>query len=366
MTAAAAPLVIDDATPQDEAAIRHLLSRPMPGDIAFASPREPDHQLATTIEGDRHQEIVARQGDEGRVVAYASRSVRSVWVNARPTRVGYLSALRLTPDIHASIRGLKHGFDRLNSFRLSDEADYDITSIMASNRRARRLLEAGLPHLPTYTPLGRLATLILRVRRRIERSTKISHASRDDITDVVGCLQRDGCHWQYRPVWTSADLLSQSRCRCLDIGDFLMFRDEGRVRACLAVWDQRTFKQISIAGYTGWMSRCRVVVNMLSGLTGRPRLPGPGQSLALGYVSHLAVDPAHPIDAAAMLDAAFQLARARGLTYLALGMPEEHALTSALKRRFRPWVITSIIYAVHYGDAPNLDSRPAWPEVASL
>jgi len=85
-------LTVDFAAPADDAGIRGLLRRQaMPGRISLAFPRDPDFSLGCAITGDDYKIVVARAADE--IVGVACRSVRHVFINGRPERLGYLARL---------------------------------------------------------------------------------------------------------------------------------------------------------------------------------------------------------------------------------------------------------------------------------
>ena len=83
----------------DEADLRHLLrTNPMEGEISVSLEREPDVFLAGSIEGHRHDTIVARDTATGRVAGMASRSVYDGFLNGVPRSIGYLGQLRISRE----------------------------------------------------------------------------------------------------------------------------------------------------------------------------------------------------------------------------------------------------------------------------
>ncbi len=86
---------------------------------------------------------------------------RTVW----PTGVGYLHQLRIAPwHRHLTRPFLRIGFRMLLETHADDEAPYDVTTIVSDNHVARRLLEAGLPGLPTYRAVEKIVTMLLPAR----------------------------------------------------------------------------------------------------------------------------------------------------------------------------------------------------------
>lgn len=362
---------VELARRDDEPGIRALLrAQAMGGAVRLAFAREPDLALACGVEGERHHAAVVREAASGRVVGYGSRAVRQVWVNGERARLGYLGQLRRAPPATGRLHLLAEGFDLLDQTRREDELPGDLTSILADNTTARGLLERGLPRLPVYQPLGRLVTLILRSRRgggSARPGVRIATAA--DLPAIAACLQENGRRFQLAPLWTPADLASEARCRGLCATDFSLAMDGERLIGCLALWDQRGFKQTVVAGYAPALGRSRRLLNLALALAGRPRLPPPGSTLALAYLSHLAVDGDREDVALALVSSALALARRRGLDYAALALAEGNPLLPAVARSFPARRLVSVLYLVQPRGAAatvTLDNRPLHVEVATL
>src|SRR4051812_31458452 len=154
------------ATRAHDAAIRQLLREtPMQGQISLSMQREPSFFDAAAIEGAEHRTIIAIDAD--RVIAAGSVTVRNRFINGQPTRVGYLGGLRLASSCRGRASIIRRGYELLH--RIHDEDNGPgiyLTSILADNLSARRLLERGLAEMPTYRFLGELVTLVIRRRRR--------------------------------------------------------------------------------------------------------------------------------------------------------------------------------------------------------
>lgn len=383
------------AGPEDEPGIRSLLRQPMEGEIRLALEREPDARLAAGIEGDRHFTMVVEDAG-GRIVAMGSRAVRTVWVDGEPARVGYVGQLRRDPSAAAAAGPiLRAGYQVLASTREPDELPFDLTSIAADNRPARRLLERGLRGVPRYQPLGELVTCLVptsgpvlrlssaaRVLRRPRSAGRLAASDPGtgphpegvpdgrSVGEVVACLSRNLARRHLAPVWREDDLTSATRCRGLAPTDFRVVRGPGgEVCGCAALWDQRAFKQTRIRGYSARLARLRPLLNPLLRLGGRPPLPPVGSTLALAYLSHVAVDGDDPEPFLALLDHARAEARARGIDWLVTGFVEGHPLLGPLLRAARPRTYRTILYAVgwtHGARVPELDASGLHVEPATL
>ncbi|HEY2952460.1 MAG TPA: hypothetical protein VGK40_07755, partial [Verrucomicrobiae bacterium] len=110
--------------------------------------------------------------------------------------------------------------------------------------------------------------------------------------------------------------------------------------------------------------------NLITRVTGGPRLPAVGETLASAFVSHLTVAPDHP---GALLDLLSELraaAATRGLEFLTLGFAANDPRLATLHRKFRCREYRSRICLVRWPDVGNsageLDGRILAPEVALL
>jgi hypothetical protein len=365
-------MVVEEAAPEDDPELRRLLrDNPMEGEIRVSLEREPNVFLAAAVEGEPHRTIVARSPEDG-IVGMGSRSVWNAFVNGEPCRLGYLSQLRVD---HAQrgrkrlLRLLTGGYDLIRSFRNPEEMPFDLTSIVADNDVARRLLGAGLPGLPTYREIEEWTTLIVPTTSRPRRRTGvwIERGTQERMGEVAACLERNRRRYQFAPRFSASDLQSPERSRGLDPSDFFLAVVNTKVVGCLALWDQSGFKQVVVQGYGPRLARWRPWMNGLAPLLGTPRLPDPGQALPQAYLSHLAVDEDDPEIFRALVEAAYAEARARRYVYMVAGLAARHPWRSWLEKRFTPRTYASVLYAVLWEEeATVLDGRMPHVEVALL
>jgi hypothetical protein len=355
------------AQPDDDAHIRRLLRRTAFGrPVVLGFEREPNASLAAGIEGDRHYTVMVRPGCGGAPLGMGSRSVRLLWLGGKAARVGYLGLLRRAPGFTAASRKMAEAYARLDATRGSDESGWDYTSILAGNLPARRLLESGRHGLPVYWPIGSFHTFVATTRGRGARGA-VDRGCEEFVPEIVRCL-RHGLRWYaLAPVWTDSDLRSGERCRGLGPGDFFVRRRNGEVTACLALWDQRAFKQTVVRGYTPALLRLRALANLVLRTTSMPRLPTPPQTLAAAFLSHLAGDPD---DLAILAREARAEAARRGLDYVVYGADARDPVHRTLRRALGGLRIESVIYSVHPPgrpqEPPDFGAALLRPEVATL
>lgn len=362
------------ATEATEPGLRRLLrENPLSGTIHVSLEREPNAFHAAGISGDRYQLMLASGGSQGDVIASGGRFELEAWINGAPRRIGYFGELRATGGLRARRRLLLGAYGKMREYHEAGNVQFYLTTIIEDNHRARRLLEAGLGDMPTYRPLEKMVTFTIPTRagaRRLRRSHPVRPAIADQRSAIVEHLAAHGRRYQFQPVWTLETLASPTRCRGLATEDFAIWPSQDGIRACIALWDQRAYKQTVIRGYAPKLARARPLLNVVAPLAGRPRLPAPGARLESAFLSHLAVDEDDGEALVALIAAGCRNAARRGIDYAMLSLADRHPLASLVRRRFPCHDYVSMIYLVFWDDgrdaADSIDDRIPHPEVAIL
>jgi hypothetical protein len=148
----------------------------------------------------------------------------------------------------------------------------------------------------------------------------------------------------------------------------LVIRERGRIIACAAHWDQRSYKQVVVRGYSPLIARTRPALNLAFALMGRPHLPPVGRQFPLAYISHLAVDDEQPELALALIDELRCRCAGSGIEALAIGFTARHSLLGCIERRYPTRAYRSCLYRVDWPGAPEikLDDRVPHVEAATL
>jgi hypothetical protein len=295
-------------------------------------------------------------------------------VNGAPCRLGYLSQLRLEGSHRGRRRLLAAGYALARGLRRPDETAFDITTIIADNRAARRLLERGLPEMPSYLELERFLTLILPSTppRQRPRPTgfRIERARAADLPAVAACLERNRRRYQFAARFTVEDLRSPERSRGLRPEDFQLAVAGTELIGCLALWDQTSFKQVVVHGYSRRLMLLRPWINLVAPLIGVPRLPAADRGLPHGCVSHVAVDGDRADVFLALLAGALEDAGARNHACVLVGLAARHPWAAEVERSYGGRRYSSVIYAVHdeagAEEVHRLDGRLPHLEVALL
>lgn len=363
------------AGPQDDAELRALLAAtPMPGAISVGFRREPSFFDAGAVDGRFRQVVAARDSASGTIVGMGTRSVSPRFVNGSPQPIGYLSGLRVRPK-YRNLGLVARGYALLKQLHADGRTPLYLTTIADDNHRALELLTSGRASLPRYYPLGAYHTLAFSLRRRSTPpksplGVEIRPATDRDLPAIMAFLAETGPSRQFFPCLDANDFGTASGLyRCLVLSKVLLAVRGGRIVGTLGVWDQRSFRQMIVAGYHRGLALARPAINLWSRLCGGPHLPRPHEPLpyVLGALPTVADDD--PQTFQSLVDAALDKAAASDATHLLLGLHGDDPLLASLgSRRVRRYVTR--LFAVGWEDGDQvrscLDGRSPYLELGSL
>jgi len=355
------------ATKDDDSAIRRLLrDNPMPGEISISFQREPNYFHGTQIAGAEDQTILAFQ--KNRLVCVGRCSFRDRCVNGAIRRVGYLSDLRLDSSVQGRFDILRRGYQFFRELQLDNPADFYFTSISAENARSIRFLERGLPGMPRYERLADFVTLLIPVPRRARQlkqlrekaSSRLKSANIEVVAGsdrhiyaLVDVLNSQAKRFNLSATW-SDEQISAMQQHGLDLPQFSMFARSGKIVGCAALWDQRSFKQTVIRGYSRRLSLLRPLLNLGADVFGSTRLPPAGSALAHGFLSPLAVPLDDQPALRAMVESSLLAAASRRLEYLTLGFAATDPRLAVVRNHFPCREYRNHLFQVRWSDGGRI------------
>jgi len=355
------------AEPGDDAAIREVLrNNDMESWVRMSIEREPSFLLGEDLLGESTTVIAHRSESPQQVVGMYSMAVQQTHLNGAATATGYLAALRVNPGYRHRLRILKNGFDSARMLAGIDALPV-FTSLASDNRVARRLLEANLRGMPCYTPVGELDSMGFATRQGHARGL-LQPAGPADVPALVEFFNGAAAAYQFSPVLSRQWLAGLPGKTGLQLCDFWLLKDGSTLRGCIAVWDQRAFKQIVSRGYRFPLNVLLGGYNLYAGLTGRVQLPRPGEPLEQVFLSFLALDEKAADAVTDVVREALSIAGRKGAQVATLGLSAESPLAARLRDGLHASIYRTCIETVHWPDrpAPLLDGRPPQPEVALL
>jgi hypothetical protein len=353
----------------DQARLHALLAcNPMDSWIRLSLERHPDYFAGEQLMG-RACTVIASRADEpdAALGMYSCRHL-PVHLNGRPGHAGYLGELRVAPGHRHRIRLIRDGFASIaHLVQPAWQQGHWFTSIASGNHPARRLLEAGLPGLPRYRPLGTIETLAFSTRSG-RPDDRWRPATPGDITALARFYNQHAAGWQFTPVLTEHWLANLNGDNGLCLSDFHLLKDNGNICGCVAIWDQRHFKQTRVHGYRTPLANLLAPYNLWARLTRRPELPKPGEVLPAVFLAFAAFGKIDDSVIVAGVRNALAAARRKNAIVALLGLSPANPLYARLRPAFRVHRYETRIDAVdlHGTEAIALDARPPQPEVALL
>jgi len=354
-----------------EGLARLLSNNAMEGKIRIILAQDPLRFSGVgTVPGVLRQTVAAHLGDD--LVCAGFGEVRNCFVNGHSHPLGYLGGLRLDPKHAGRYDMLRRGYRYFRDLKWPENPVAFITSIAADNCRAIRFLERGLPGMPHYRFLGDWWTFVvplprregararaLRLPEKFVRATGLTRTTvgRDQWDGLADFLNRTGARRQFAPAW-GPEALQDLEQEGLAAGDYVVLRSDGGIRGCAALWDQRKFKQIGVAGYAPPWSWTRPLVNLCAKVAGYPGLPVAGDNLSCGFVTHLRTLVEDVDLSEALLRAVYELAFAKGIDFLFFGFDPRDEAMKACASRFVAKRYGTKIYSVEWeGKKVEVDGR---------
>jgi hypothetical protein len=342
------------ATEADDPVLRRLMrEHGMATWVEMAIAREPSF-FAGRRYGDDGWAVIAEEDRE--VVGMYTAAMRSVHVNGRPERLGYLGGLRVCPSHRHRIRHLRQGYASIRPLApAAGTLPWWFTVVAADNLPARRLLESGVRALPTYHLLGDYVTLGVPASRG-RRQGLWRRATETELDDVVAFHNARASRFELAPA------LDATLARRIGLEHFHVLRRDGALLGVAALWDQRSFKQIVAVRYRRPVGRLLPVYNLYAKLFHRIPLPREGRALSHTFIAFLALaDEAQPDSRRILRD----LLSHCTTPIASLGLHASHPLLATLMD-FKPIRYPARVYAVTFEGRPHVSERPVQPEAALL
>jgi hypothetical protein len=365
-----AKLILTRATASDNAEICRLLQEnPLGGAYSISLERVPDVFAGDFGLSEGHDYVLAREQAGNVAIGVYERTVWRCYVNGQVKSLPYLGALRVAQSHRHRIAILRDGYQSIREiFSDSGSLPFALTSITSDNDVAIRILTRGLKGLPTYRPAGSFSTFILRPRRGVT-DAHISPAGDADLPELAAFLAQENARFQFSLDWPEQALSHLGKVG-LPVSNFLIYRTNGLIRGCIAVWDQRAARQSIVRTYPPFLHALRRPINMVGRLTGLPRLPPVGQQISQATLSHLAVLDDDPDVFCALIKAALHVADRAGFGAAIAGFATARALRPALKSMARTIEYRTSLFVVHWpeGESAALacDERLPHPEIGLL
>jgi hypothetical protein len=326
----------------------------MGGDIGLSLEREPSYFDYSGVDGPFHQVVIGKEPGEDKLVGMASRSIRPYYYNGSIQQIGYLSQLRFAVP-HRRFFPLQQGFRYMKELHGDKRTPFYLTSIMEDNIPANRVLKSGTGGLPCYKEYCRFTThTIATLRKRSSRNPpdgiRVESGSPARTSEVIDFLHDNNKMFQFAPVWDVDTLFNPTMTPCLSIENFILAIENEKIVGCMALWDQRRFKQAVIRSYSINLTRWRFLINFAAALRGVPKLPAVNSILPHCYLSHIGIGDLRSEVFGVLLNSALQKARLEKIPLMTVGFAAQHPFNTLLEESYTTFKALSRIFLVFWND----------------
>jgi hypothetical protein len=324
------------------------------GRISILYTRRPDAMKSIQREGQRV--MVYRCIGEDDTAGFGACAVNPMFLDGKVQQIGYLFGFRVKKNHMHFIRHLPEGY-RFHFDENKNAAGF-ITTILEENIPARRLLEKKRKSMPLYDYLGQIRTFSMRTgqKARLPEGWSINRLERDEIDEMLKFYLEQGQSFQYFPVFSREDLMQGEKIPAWD-SFYILRSPEGKIAAAGAVWDQQSYKQYIIQGYSPGFTFIRPVLNLLAPLLGIPSLPKPGSVLNFFILAFFLSRDMDPLAYGMFLDQ--MLASQTSYDSCSIGLHESNSLSAVIQKK-RPLIYKSRLYRViqQPAQAPDFQGIP--------
>jgi hypothetical protein len=362
---------VREATADDNRALLALAaSCSMRGDITLRIQREPDFFALNRLEGSDSRVWVIDAPD--RLAGCIATSFRDAYIDGNAMRTGYVGDLKVHPLYRNTVIAdtiCNHAGAQMDV--LPDGAPTLIT-VLAGNRAMERRLPGprGVPAFHWIATIRSHSIPILWKRKLNDHSTvRIERAKWSDLEQMARLWSRVAPSRQFAPVFHANSLAEWIRLAPgLDISSYLIARScAGEIVGFVALWDQRSFKQMYVERYSRQMSVVAAISNVIAPRLGGARLAEPGEEMKYQTVVHVCVPSDSPEVLHSLLVAGHNQLRNTGCAFFNVGLDVVDPLSAATKGLFgQPTDIHA--YVSTRGTQPldleMLRSRPLHYEIA--
>lgn len=343
------------ATPEDAPGIKKVFDDgDFKGGISVKFSRDPDPYLSLQNDGEHVVLPVAKDAATGEILGAGGCVVREGYVNGGPRNTGYLTGLKILRGHRGRLDCVKQAYQLIGD-RTAAYTPFYYTTILKSNAQAIKLLEKRRKGMPPYIYLGEYTVFCFGTGGPAsgwEYSFKRGHTE-----ELAAFYKKHLPDYNLAP---KSELLYGLRG-----DDFYYLRSPGgAVLAAGAVWNQQSYKQYTISGYSGVY---KALSRLPTGWLGYPKMPQAGTPANYASIAALVI-PQENRDIARLF-LRLLLREAKQYDFAMLGLFENHPLTETA-RKLRHIKYQSRLYAVDYaGNADSsggLDGRPVMLEVGLL
>ncbi len=365
--------LIEIANENDEAGLRRIArDNYMDGNIRLSVQREPNFFRSLEVEGRLVQVCLGRDLRNKKVIGFAVRAIREMFVNGFIRDIGYLSNLRLEEAYRGGTL-IYRAYRFLKELHRDGRTPLYVTSILQDNQYALKIITSGRAGIPPYKDYGGYTTYVVGLKKKrgnLPGNLELRKGTEDMIDDIISFLHEEGKKKQFYPLYRERDLLNTTGIlRGLHMYDLIVALKRGKIVGVIGLWDQTAVKQDVVSGYSTLMRIIKPLWNIYAPLRDLPSLPVRDTRLNFFFAAMNLVKDNNRVIFHALIERLREEGRERRLSYMVLGLHSRDTLNGVMKR-YPSYKFRSRIFLVHWEDGEqlydSLDDRIPYLEVAAL
>lgn len=298
-------LVVREATPEDDQALRQLVAVPMTTrGVMLSFQREPSYFQAAKVIYEVNDHAVIEDKTTKELLACYGNGYRRCYVNGHVFPMRYACDLRVDQQYRGKTL-LKLLGQHLNA--TMHNPNFNQIIIFNDNYAARAALQTGKSGLPNYYDEGLVETLTLTgfktaqypeiMQTQTEGQLDFSRVKRvtaqpQYIEQMNEFVQKMAQFYNFIPAYDFYGLLLKNEYfQGLSLHDFQLYLLDGEIVGMFGLWSQSAFKQSKILHYHWSIGLIRPLYNLLAGWAGLMTLPKIGESFKYHALHSLLCNP---------------------------------------------------------------------------
>jgi len=340
------------AREEDDQELRTLLKEiEMTGNIALSFERESNYFVASHCANLKSQTMLVVDREKASIVGVASRAIRYAYVDGIKSKIGYLSNLRGKKEVRNALL-LARGYKFLKKLHADNEVSFYISTIFSDNSVAQNILTSQRAGLPIYQDRGKITTGFISLmgchKFHTPQVVRFSESTQS-IEEVVKFINCYNARFQYAPHYTVEDFVGKNKLVGFSTDELYLYIKEGKIVGVMGAWNQTSFKQVKVNGYSKTYQYLRPLYNLYSKLKGVPPLPPVGSYIQNIYGSFIAIEDNDSEIFKALLNSIRKHWSNRGFSYIAIGFHERHPLHWELLKCLSQ-KLESVLYEVYWDE----------------
>lgn len=359
-------LVVREATPEDDQALRQLVAVPMTTrGVMLSFQREPSYFQAAKVIYEVNDHAVIEDKTTKELLACYGNGYRRCYVNGHVFPMRYACDLRVDQQYRGKTL-LKLLGQHLNA--TMHNPNFNQIIIFNDNYAARTALQTGRTGLPDYYDEGLVETLTLTgfktaqypeiMQTQTEGQPDFSRVKRvtaqpQYIEQMNEFVQKMAQFYNFIPAYDFYGLLLKNEYfQGLSLHDFQLYLLDGEIVGMFGLWSQSAFKQSKILHYHWSIGLIRPLYNLLARWAGLMTLPKIGESFKYHALHSLLCHPEHLFLHDHMLREALKLSRQQGVGCISFTLSHQDP-RQKLNRFYKGELLTGMHGFLSYQQDPR-------------